>query len=670
MRTDDASLFEWTAKYLNEHAQGVFLWVSVIAQELEHRAEVGYSETDIKDMVRKFPIELIDYYKRITSQLAEEEPHVVAETREMLHWTCYAERPLTITELRDIIAISSLSHHDSTISVDTFESSKLRRLGDVGNRIRRNCSHLLEIKKQRLHPQSPPNFQSVDIDPQDVFQLLHQTAREFLLSPDKIAQPFDVDEKSANNAISLICAHYIRLSLPRDHIPVKGSPLPRGVERWTVYHHNQLLKYLETRPLLHYVLKYLPYHLSRIARSGGQAWGLMGDYFHRTQESAGISWYLLQEWFERLGFSGTLASSSEAATKFRIESLVFGIKYRKLGAVRALSEVQRNLDYVDCHTNQTALQAAASCGDTAMLEFLIDNGANVNLLGGHFGTALQAAAYYGYDEGVTILLREGADPNTIASSWGTAFLGAACAGHEHIAKKLLHERSDTCPTRAIFKTLSENPDQLDAMRNPLISVFSVTIGPEHRATQNIMTMLESAYRVQNWWGEAEELFKQVMETRKRALGQEHPDTLAGMAKLAWMYGKHGQWKEAEELLIQMIETGKKVRGPEHQVTLQSRADLATMYGRQGLLKEAEELFIQVIEVQKRVLGPEHPDTLVGIANLTSTYGNQGRWSEAEELLTQVIETRKRISGPEHSDTLASIAKLAILYKLSREAGED
>jgi tetratricopeptide (TPR) repeat protein len=168
-------------------------------------------------------------------------------------------------------------------------------------------------------------------------------------------------------------------------------------------------------------------------------------------------------------------------------------------------------------------------------------------------------------------------------------------------------------------------------------------------------------RSQGRWKEAEELFVQVMETRKRVLGQEHPDTLMSMANLAVTYGNQGRWKEAEELFVQVMETRKRVLGQEHSNTLISMANLAATYGNQGRWKEAEELEVQVIETRKRVLGQEHPDTLISMANLAVTYGNQGRWKEAEELEVQMMETRKRVLGQEHPDTLISIANLAVTY---------
>ena len=49
-----------------------------------------------------------------------------------------------------------------------------------------------------------------------------------------------------------------------------------------------------------------------------------------------------------------------------------------------------------------------------------------------------------------------------------------------------------------------------------------------------------------------------METGKRVLGEEHPSTLTSMANLASTYWNQGRWKEAEELFVQVMETRKRV----------------------------------------------------------------------------------------------------------------
>ena len=123
----------------------------------------------------------------------------------------------------------------------------------------------------------------------------------------------------------------------------------------------------------------------------------------------------------------------------------------------------------------------------------------------------------------------------------------------------------------------------------------------------------------------------------------------------------GRYKEAEELFVEVMETRKRALTDEHPDTLTSMNNLASTYWRQGRWKEAEELFVQVMQSSKKGLTDEHPDTLISMNNLASTYSNQGRWKEAEELQVQVVQTRKRVLTDDHPDTLTSMANLALTY---------
>jgi tetratricopeptide (TPR) repeat protein len=187
------------------------------------------------------------------------------------------------------------------------------------------------------------------------------------------------------------------------------------------------------------------------------------------------------------------------------------------------------------------------------------------------------------------------------------------------------------------------------------------LSDEHPSTLSSMNNLATTYRNQGRWKEAKELGMQVMETSKRVLSDEHPSTLISIGNLAATYRNQGRWKEAEELGMQVIETSKRVLSDEHPDTLTSMANLASTYRNQGRWKEAEELQVQVLQTMKRVLSDEHPDTLTSMGNLASTYWDQGRWNEAEELGMQVMETSKRVLSDEHPSTLISMANLASTY---------
>ncbi|KAM5527058.1 Kinesin light chain 5 [Fusarium oxysporum f. sp. phaseoli] len=195
----------------------------------------------------------------------------------------------------------------------------------------------------------------------------------------------------------------------------------------------------------------------------------------------------------------------------------------------------------------------------------------------------------------------------------------------------------------------------------VIETRKKALSVEHPNTLISMSSLAVTYMSQGRWKEAEGLLVQVIETQKKVIGVEHPDTLACMNTLAATYLNQGRWKEAEGLLVQVIQTRKKVLGAEHPDTLACMSSLAVTYMSQGRWKEAGGLLVQVVKTQKKVIGAEHPDTLMSLHTIAATYLNQGRWKEAEGLLVQVIETQKKVVGAEHPNTLISMSSLAVTY---------
>jgi tetratricopeptide (TPR) repeat protein len=159
------------------------------------------------------------------------------------------------------------------------------------------------------------------------------------------------------------------------------------------------------------------------------------------------------------------------------------------------------------------------------------------------------------------------------------------------------------------------------------------------------------------YNEAEILFDEGMDTRKRVLGPEHPHTLSSIVVLALTYWNQGRWKEAEELGVQVMETRKRVLGPEHPHTLTSIGNLASTYWNQGRLEEAEELEVQVMEPRKRVLGLEHLDTLTSMNNLACILKDQCRNDDAIALMEECFQLRKQVLGPQHLHTISSLESL-------------
>jgi ankyrin repeat protein len=99
---------------------------------------------------------------------------------------------------------------------------------------------------------------------------------------------------------------------------------------------------------------------------------------------------------------------------------------------------------------------------------MIENGADVNMQGGLYGSALQAASIMGHENIVQLLLHHGANVNLQGGFYGSALQAATWVGNESIIKLLLDHRANVnmqggilrCPLRAALVAGMENRVQL------------------------------------------------------------------------------------------------------------------------------------------------------------------------------------------------------------------
>ena len=87
------------------------------------------------------------------------------------------------------------------------------------------------------------------------------------------------------------------------------------------------------------------------------------------------------------------------------------------------------------------------------------------------------------------------------------------------------------------------------------------------------------------------------------------DSTTSMANLASTYRNQGRWEEAEQLFVQVMETRKTKLGVDHFDTLTSMANLAFTWESTGRHAKAINLLRTCVIRQRLVLGPTHPDTV-------------------------------------------------------------
>jgi hypothetical protein len=151
-----------------EKSRGCFLWVSLVFQELRN----VHTSTDVEKILEEVPTDMNDLFARILDSMSTAS-YGKALAKAILTWTVCSIRPLKTFELYEALRL------DLKDSTDSVEES-----------IRSCCGQL------------------VYVDANSQVQMIHLTARDFLLQPSTDSE-FAVDERGGHRRLLLSCLQFL-----------------------------------------------------------------------------------------------------------------------------------------------------------------------------------------------------------------------------------------------------------------------------------------------------------------------------------------------------------------------------------------------------------------------------------------------------------------------------
>jgi hypothetical protein len=176
-----------------EKSKGSFLWTHLVLDELS----TAFSQEEIKHVLEEVPRGMEPLYHRTLETMALA-ARGKALAKAILAWTTCATRPLTLKEL------------ECALEIDLHD--RFPRLADA---IRTLCGQL------------------VTVDKYGKVQIVHETAREFLLG-DELDSEFAVNTTDAHTRIARVCLEYLtgdELKPPRAGGGGSGSIFPRSSKK-------------------------------------------------------------------------------------------------------------------------------------------------------------------------------------------------------------------------------------------------------------------------------------------------------------------------------------------------------------------------------------------------------------------------------------------------------
>ena len=412
---------KWTLIIEKEHQNLLadsyrFRWVECQFKALQ---SCPYSEYHLDRLLNSLPRSLDETYERMLCNIEH-----TKDARRILTLLCFSQRPLSVQELIDGIAVD--------IAVDITGSSGLnrkRRLQD-SNSLLDICGGFIDIGFGVEHS---TEASSQDKLPPTV-RIAHFSVQEYLVSErirHQKAAIFSLTSVTAHAEIAQICLIYLLENDLSSSTPdlLERFPLAKFAAMYWYHHYQNSAP--PTHKLDNCILRLFQTQDSFAAwvklHDIDQHWNTFTT--NRSWDDSAAPIYYASS----LGLDQTLSKliNSEQLENTTIPALPSTI----------MSNISHKINAQGGHFGN-ALQAASWDGHEKVVQMLLGKGADINAQGGVYGNALQVASRSGREKVVQMLLDKGAAINAQGGVYGNALQMASEGGHEKVVQKLLDKGAD------------------------------------------------------------------------------------------------------------------------------------------------------------------------------------------------------------------------------------
>jgi ankyrin repeat protein len=408
----DPPLGEKVQQGLVEHLKNMnnrtYLWLHLILDVIQRSLES--SEPKLKRLLGKIPPSVDAAYEQILNRITD--PGLVEQARRLLHMVVVAERPLTLQETNIALAIMDKNERgescnsENDLELDSQDAFKIK--------VRNLCGLFVSIIDSKIY-------------------LIHQTAKEFLVKRNDIANVsshakaypiiwrYSMMPEESNLVLAKACISYLLLN------EFKYFPLEWKAVFGTI-HEKVVNQYTNKHSFLDYAARHWAFHIRQARGTNDTAVLNASLNLCNTQSERFHTWFLVF-WIHYVGYCIT--------PKFT--DLIVGSFLGLEAEVKLLLEHKVDIDATEDLYRSTALYWAARNGHVAVVQLLLEKGADVEVKDIDGDTALHRPAWNGHEAVVQLLLKKGVDIEAKDIGGHTALHGAVHNGHEAVVRLLLEK---------------------------------------------------------------------------------------------------------------------------------------------------------------------------------------------------------------------------------------
>ncbi|KAF4912640.1 Ankyrin repeat domain-containing protein 17 [Colletotrichum fructicola] len=457
LMVQDQSIFDDIKRALINRADGMFLWVTFLLDEICAQT----CDDDIRDAVERLPKTLTETLSKALHRIIKQGKSTIAN--KAFQWIAIAKRPLTLDELREAISTK----------VGQPSSNPGQMVNGI-DRLPTWCENLVRVDEESrtaefahkavhkfiVEGSSGPDYAEFHFKPEDADHhagelcVTYLNFSDFVTTITQRSQPVKIDPTSmAHSALknSWNLPKSISSAVITMRKNVQAETDPAGI--LATYNRSDDAEAINTLQVHYPFLKYASVHwishTTRFRRRSGdieavKLWLSVG--VNVNADDSNDRWTALVAASERghinivelLLSAGANVNAQPAPHEFGRTALQAASAGGHIEVVERLLSAGANVNANPSKRGLTALQAASNSGYIDVVERLLSAGANVNGDPSYYGrTALQAASGGGYISVVERLLSAGANVNAAPVRHGqTALQAASEAGHVEVVERL------------------------------------------------------------------------------------------------------------------------------------------------------------------------------------------------------------------------------------------
>jgi len=181
---------------------------------------------------------------------------------------------------------------------------------------------------------------------------------------------------------------------------------------------------------------------------------------------------------------------------------------------------------------------------------------------------------------------------------------------------------------------------------------------DHTETAASYNNLASNLDDQGKYAAAQPLLEKALEIKRRLLTDDHPDTAIGYNNLGYNLDNQGKYAAAQPLFEKALAIRRRLLTDDHLDTATSYDNVAANLDAQGKYALAQPLFEKALEINRRLRTDDHPGTAISYNNVAANLDYQGKYAQAQPLYEKALEIKRRLLTDDHPGTANSYNNLA------------